>query len=652
MSYVSRLIGILVILSLSACGGGGGGGKAPSITLRAGAEPIQRHAMQVLDTTNLTLDQSTYTAFIDGQETLLGAGMDGELILVLPAGLSAGNHELRITLEGRDFVIPFTVAAAVIAPVEDSLAVIEQIFTDARLAIDTQIDILIGLDADQSIIDDLLAKRALLDTGSNDFQALSADELDYLSKLLSNLLADEAAAQRALITLPPGCNAPEYIRKFVRFAAGAAVTGIVAANVSVFGTPILGAIVGGVLLADTLSRIRPLADEFVELWPKCIKPITSKITMPTASKSSVRSAATRSTIFNIEDGVMEFVVDIPEIYEMESEFDVFKGLYDHFPDIRRFISDFSFVIPDSVEDYILERTSDDYAEAVDPANIILMDISEPNVTGEINAVDDRRFSITFFVDGPFEGSPVFEFVLHNTLHDVQTQYTANLSLPEHCPTLLPEGYYAAIKDKTCYVIYPSGADVQYWEYRYRLQIRFERYENGGSSLLAMKGLGSTDLPDVGVGMLRDVYRHSLFFSGDTFHAPLDVAESYQNGGLKVVTQYSAPFKGADGVWHAVAESMIEYFNGVKTREQQYSDALLNGFFGDNAEYVSVLASDRVWVEGVLQYTESYSAPYFDNDWNQWRSYRTRYDDHVGNCYYLFNSEGNTTFENCSQEETP
>lgn len=603
---------VCAVMMLVGCGGGGGsgGGQTPSITLQAGEAPVQRHAMQILEARNLELDQETYTAYIDGQETLLGTGLDGQLILLLPANLSAGTHKLLVRLDDRDFTIPFTVAPSVVAPMQDSLDAIELIFSDARLAIDTQIQILTDLGADQSVIDDLLSKRDQLDTSSEDFQALTAEELDYLSKLLADLLDDEAAARRALINLPDGCNAPAFVRKLVRFAAQAAVTGIVAANVSVFGTPILGAVVGGVLLADTLTKVRPLANEFAALWPNCIEPITSKIVAEPGVRSTIRSAARRSTILNVEEGVIDFVVEIPEIYVMQTEFDVFQGLLDYFPGIRDFVTTYAFAIPDDIESFILDRTADDYAEAIDPASIALLGITAANVSGDIDPIDETRFSITFSVSGPFEDEPVFDFVLHDTINDIQTRYTANLIVPEHCPVVLPGTGHLAIGPDRCFYIQEKeefqGEGIYYHEFRYGLPLVYEDYSlSGATSLKADKGLQDYDqLPDFSVGKPDTSLQYVVFADGDAYQSVLSRQE--QNfASLSTVMDYSEPFEASPGFWNSVIAEQNSYEGGELISTMIYSEPLE----GEGGVWTSALVSDVGYFPGgAVSGSTTYSQP--------------------------------------------
>lgn len=491
---------------LGACGGGssggagGGGGDraAPqSISLQGAEAPLEKAGVQTVSVTNLPLENDVYEGEVGGTSVPLARTVAGDLVMLLPPSLSAGSHVLSVTIEGKHFEVPFEVAESQVASRAESLAGLDSIFSTLRAAMDDAITEMTSAGAPQPEIDAKIAQRDLLDTTDPLYASLTDAELDYLHDTLSLIAAEKSFAARGLLSQACKDALAAY---WVKLGASAALTGLGAAAAVNFGwlsaTPV-GIAVGIGISALLIANLDTAANAWANSWDACVNPITNNL-QTDLSRSLNPEGMPRELIINDETGSpISYTSNLPERYSLGVEFDIPEDFYGSFPEIRTLVNKFSIIIPDKLENYILERTVSEYSETVPSSLITISDISAANVDGDLSVVNETDFTLEFQATGPFSGDPVFTFALNDLHNNIQTIYKINLEMPEHCPvvTEVDTGVYLDLINVCINVHLNSEGLVEYSEYTIRMRTLHEIYQPGEQSLKVLKNLQDYDKID-------------------------------------------------------------------------------------------------------------------------------------------------------------
>ena len=557
---------------LSSCGGGGsaGGGGAqlePSVTLNNlyGADKaLPREGFLIFDVSNMTLEQDQYIGLVDGYlELTLLRLEDGSLGAILPFDFPAGEHVLSLTVGDEQFEIPFETLASEVAPRNESLTELDLTFAELRAVLDEAIALKTSQGAPQDEIDELIGHREALHTDNADFALGTDAELDYLNKMLLLLLEqgeqEAVAASRSLRSFSPQCDSAlkSYKRKLKMTLLATAVGTLALVEYGAITTTGVGLAIGAAFSAAVLLQAKWVADAWITSWDACVDPLIDRL----LTKLGLSSAGRAKRSIPIQDGGQDFifVVEIPYQYSLATDFDVPDTFGSTFASLRKIVSDFAFVIEDTVESFIFDRTEPESYVETPPSSLISVEtVDHPGISVEVTPVDEESFTLTFRASPGVDRETEFSFVLYNQEHQLKTRFRATLEVPEHCPVVHAFDATLISESNRCLVIAPAS----YGEYRWGQPLLEEDYGSGTFSLSSMKGLQEYPQLD---GILVSQFPHSRM----EFTDPMVVGEYWQtvpvqslayfpDGALQRVTEYTDPFTVSGGGYASVPAEQRDY----------------------------------------------------------------------------------------------
>lgn len=673
-------------LLLSACGGGGGSGGSDSqnaasgnVTLRGSELPLQRSAIQFLDVAGFSVREERYSATVGTETISLARITDQELSFLLPPGLEAGTHRLTVRLGGKQRVLPFEVAPYSLLSRSVVVADLDQLFQKYRAGIDAAVGLMQANGASQAEIDELLASKALLDTESDDVASLTDNELNYLLELL-NSLEVEALKQAVAKTLSnPGgfqntsrnavTDCPyqaELIKRVVK------VAGTLGAGVWLFGAGPLGPIVSAGLVGYAVTEVPGLLATFEQVVSECWIARGAEIVQSFDQRT--RSAVSRSDALPVVDSgqQLDFEGGVSQSYQLRVEKAAPEDIARYFARIERIVSVFSALLSGEERAFVEAATSDDYVEFADPAALSLEGITDPLVQGELLALDERRFSLTFSSSQALAEPLDFSLLIRDSLNLLKTRFDATLTATEHCPFVVSGGHDVVPMADKCIVIEHPDADSRtgYLEYQNGAVVLTEIFESGSTDLKSLKGLGA--YPQVGAYSVQTPpYWHEKsapFSDGEGYYYSVPSYRETHVSGVREEMDYSAPYIGFGGSWSSSPLQQRTYYpNGDYA---QYDYAVVTGWgsvfktdlwssAGGSREivYTAPLEEGAGWAsvpEYRLDYAgrpgsqliskEQYTTI---NSGGFWSYYTRRIDYYLDGCYVTYSQSGDIVVDTCS-----
>lgn len=692
MSVVFRFtVMLMMALLLAACGGGGGSGgggntgaeqtTAKSVSLRGAELPVQRSALQTLDISGFSLSEEVYTADVDGASVSLVKVTDKELAFLLPAQLEAGAHRIRVTLGGKDWSIPFEIASFTLRERSLVVADLDILFQQFRTAMDDAIAAMQEANAPQADIDDMLANRTLLDTESTEFLALTDSELNYLLELLE-LLADDTAEGKSTYVYRDAVTSPdlamsratatdcEYARPLRRSVAKLAL-GI--SSAALLGSTGIGSIVGAGILGYSLATELPKALNYLELaFDNCWVAHATEIleSFPATAMSATAKSVSVPVIVSGKELDFESAVSLN--YQLRVQKSGPEGIAAYLVKISDIAAFFATLLSVEEKGLLDNVTAEDYAEFADPAGLSLEGISDAGVQGELLALDEDSFSLTFTAESLASDGLDFTFLINDSLNLVKTQLQATLTVTEHCPFVVSDGHDIVPMADKCIIIqhHVDGHGPAYMEYRYGVVVLTEIFDSGGVNLKSLKGLDAfSQVGNYSVETPPYWHEESIPFSdGEGYYYSVPSYLETNVDGHRDETDYSAPYLDEYGSWSSSPLQQRTYYpNGDYA---QYDYTVVDGW-GSVFKYDlwdSSSGSREIFYTAPLEASVGWtSVPDYQLNYSDglgseitarteyttistgggWSYYTSRLDDYVNDCYVTYAQSGNTLTDTCT-----
>lgn len=652
-----KLISLMFVVLLTACGGGGGGGENTNslspkneLYFKDGNEQLQQTGVQTISVQSIPLDQETYIGYIAGEEIKLVRSELGDLIFLLPIGISAGDHTITVKINGKEYQKKIKVLESQTFSRSESLDVLN---ANIELAQNTLIETLErqrATDGDQKIIDDLERNINLLNQKEIHLSSATDMELDYLAKIFTSLEMGSA-------TIMARSSSDVQCESSMAAYAAKVTVAVAAVGLSVALSPtIVGGIGAAIIAGLTVHHvIDDVGQGFLSLWHNCVAARFNELIEEAFPSSRISSNLfSRTTVVNDSNIYLELNSGTETFYKVKTEYNATQELMDFLPVVKSLVNRFSSIVPNSILTFI-NNAQQSYKEVVNPNQLSITDINNPNVSGVLKMIDAEVFSLKFRALVPASQLENFSFAIYDAKNDIKTIYRVDLSVPAVCPSISEENSIVVSNGQKCKVvdILKDTQLVRYREYENRLLVTDERYQPGNTQNLKFTKLqdADVDIGDIWVAELESAEYFYLKQNVDSTWMTLPYKSLHKDidGNIQLIKEYSPPRQNSlnewgvvlkedsycqvrlasyhrntshcyyseplqtlDGNWISVFERVRAFFDSsyYSTYEDYYYSQPQQGVNG--SWQVAISKIDSYYVDGRSYYKTYYSTPIFEN----------------------------------------
>lgn len=657
ISVCARMLATLLLASiLSACGGGGGssgdsGSPGSSQTVRGGhivdypgslksgkAYTIRFNKLE--GPNEILISGETQQGFLrdkngEAETVFLQLVRTDELDLrfILPPGIENGEYVLTVILDNLD---PFDFSIKVTQPdfveFETARYYLQDHINTSLLELDALIAQLQSQNAAPANVNDVIDARNALEAVN--LEQLTLEDINFLYRVIQQqqamLVGSEAKARAAYNELTCSTMSDQKIKEVIRVARGAGLIAI--ASYGATAAPPLAAAMAAIGGATLYVNAKKLVDGFDDYWDGCVYPADADL-VPGLLQS--KSAMARSAPAIDYPNELELNAGTAKTYQLNRTLGVAESLrgdfYQLISSISEIAEDYPYLVPEVIRSKITSYLQDEEFHARSSA-LSIQSISPSNIQGEIIAIDDATFSLSFTADSDFyteNSESQFEFNLYDADYEQNIRFIANLGT-KHCPSYFtkPSDTISIVEtEDNCLVTVidsPSNpSDSEITEFVYGEKRRFEKREK---DLVVYK---EDYWLNGNLASVVDYYPLRQNSNGTWVNLVESIYHYYESGLINSEELSMDPFQ-AKGQWFSPTKTLVAYDeldaddHGEVYTEYLWSDPLLN----DDGSYAVCEQSRTHWNYGY--YTAFEHQEEFDEQAGYWTSIDS---DNINHCDY-------------------